>query len=212
MKSIIGRKLGMTQVFGEKGIVIPVTVIEAGPCVVTQIKTKEKDGYDAVQFAFEEIKKNRVNKPMAGTFKKAGTTPKRFIREFRVEGENTYKVGDIITCEVFAPGDLVDVTAKTKGHGYTGTIKRWNFQRQRMTHGNSRSHRVPGSTGSTSSVSRVFKNVKMAGHFGNEQVTIQNLTVVKTDKDKNCILVRGGIPGADGAFVSVNTAVKGGAK
>jgi len=212
MKQIIGRKLGMTQVFGDKGVVIPVTVIEAGPCAVIQIKTKEKDGYDAVVVAFEDIRKGLVNKPKAGTFKKAGVAPKRFIREFRIEGESTYKVGDVITCEVFASGDLVDVTAKTKGHGFSGTIKRWNFQRQRMTHGNSRSHRVPGSIGSTSSVSRVFKNMKMSGHFGNEQVTIQNLTVVKTDKEKNCLFVKGGVPGADGALVSISTAVKGGVK
>lgn len=211
-KYILGRKIGMTQIFGDKGVVIPVTVLEAGPCVVIQIKTLEKDGYWAVQVAFEDIKKARANKPRTGAFKKAGTAPKRIMREFRLEAEPTFKVGDTITCETFAAGDIVDVTSRTKGRGFTGTIKRWNFARQRMTHGNSRSHRVPGSIGANSFPSRVFPGQKMTGQYGNEQVTIQNLTVVRVDKDKNCILIKGGIPGPDGALVSVKTAVKRGDK
>jgi len=202
----------MTQTFTENGAVIAVTVVEAGPCVVTQIKNNEKDGYWAVQVAFEDIKKNRTNKPRAGAFKIAGTTPKRIVREFRVEGEPTFKVGDTITCEVFAQGDIVDVTSRTKGRGYTGTIKRWNFARQRMTHGNSRSHRVPGSIGACAYPGRVFPGKKMTGQYGNEQVTIQNLTIVKVDKDKNCLLIKGGIPGPDGALVTVKPAVKRGDK
>ena len=212
MKYIIGRKLGMTQIFGDKGIVIPVTVIEAGPCVVTQIKTKEKDGYSAIQIGFEDVKKNRVNKPIGGVFKKAGVAPKGVLREFHVEDPNAFKIGDIITCETFAANDVVDVTAKTKGHGFSGTIKRWNFHRQPMTHGNSRSHRVVGSLGANTWPARVFPNKKMPGHYGCEQVTIQNLTIVRVDKDKNCLLVKGGVPGAEGALVAVRTAVKGGTK
>jgi large subunit ribosomal protein L3 len=210
MKSIIGRKLGMTQIFTDKGEVIPVTVVEAGPCFVVQVKTTEKDGYDAVVVAFEDIKKARANKPETGTFKKANVTPKRFLREIKLDG--TYNLGDKITCEQFIAGDVVDVTGFTKGRGFTGTIKRWNFQRQRMTHGNSRSHRVVGSMGSNTWPARVIKNKKMPGQYGNEQVTIQNLTVVKIDADKNCLFVKGGIPGCDGALVSIRTAVKGGAK
>jgi len=209
---IIGRKLGMTQIFGEKGIVVPVTVVQAGPCVVVQLKTKEKEGYDAIVIGFEDIKKNRANKPMAGAFKKANVTPKRVLREFHVEDINAFKVGDTITCETFNVGDMIDVTSRTKGRGFTGTIKRWNFHRQKETHGNSRSVRVPGSLGANSDPSRVFKNKKMPGQYGNEQVTILNLTIAGVDKDKNCLLVKGGIPGPEGVLVSVRNAVKGGAK
>ena len=208
MKGILGRKLGMTQTFTENGAVIAVTVVEAGPCVVTQIKNMGKDGYFAVQVAFEDMKKSRVNKPRAGVFKKVGTAPKRVIREFRVCEEPKFKVGDTITCEIFSAGDAVDVTSRTKGRGFTGTIKRWNFARQRMSHGNSRSHRVPGSIGANSAPSRVMPGKKMTGQYGNEQVTIQNLTIVKVDKDKNCLLIKGGIPGPDGALVTVKSAVK----
>lgn len=207
----------MTQIFGDKGIVIPVTVVEAGPCVVTQIKTKEKDGYDAVQIGFEDAKKNATNKPSAGLFKKAGVTPKKVLREFRIDDNGTaeaptYKLGDVIACDLFAVNDIVDVTSKTKGHGFSGTIKRWNFHRQRMTHGNSRSHRVPGSVGSNSDPSRVFPGKKLPGQYGHEQVTIQNLTIAGVDKAKNCLLIKGGIPGPDGSLVGIRTAVKGGKK
>ena len=203
----------MTQIFGDKGIVIPVTVVQAGPCVITQIKTDEKDGYSSVQIAFEDIKKNRANKPEAGHFKKAGVTPKRVLREFRVDDISAHKIGDVITVETFTIGDIVDVTARTKGRGFTGVIKRWNFSRQQMSHGNSRSHRAPGSIGANSDPSRVFPGKKMAGQYGNEQVTIQNLTIVGVDKAKNCILIKGGIPGPDKALVVIRNAVKsGGAK
>jgi len=208
-KYIIGRKLGMTQVFGDKGIVIPVTVVEAGPCVITQIKEKDKDGYVAVQIAFENIRKNLVNKPMAGVFKKANTTPKRILKEFRVEDASNLKVGDTITCETFAVGDVVDCTSKTKGRGFTGVIKRWNQQRVgSMSHGTGPIHRSVGSMSAHTEPSRVFKNKHMAGQYGVEQVTIQNLTVVKIDAAKNCLFIKGGIPGPDGALVSVKTAVK----
>ena len=209
----------MTQIFdtegkfGAKGTVVPVTVIEAGPCVVTQIKTEGVDGYAAVQVAFEDIKKNRTNKPQAGHFKKAGVTPKRILREFRVTTQGAeLKVGDVITCDMFSAGDLVDVTARTKGRGFTGVIKRWNQRRQPMSHGCSVTHRAPGSMGANSFPSRVFPGKKLAGQYGNEQVTISNLTIVKVDKEKNCLLVKGGVPGPEGALVSIRTAVKGGAK
>jgi len=209
----IGRKIGMTQVFVKNGEVVPCTVVEVGPSVVTQVKTKDKDGYVAVQVAFEDIRKALVNKPRAGVFKKASTAPKRILKEFRVDGEPTYKVGDTITCELFAEGDVVDVTARTKGRGFTGVIKRWNNQRiGSMSHGTGPIHRAVGSMSAHTEPSRVFKNKHMAGQYGNEQVTIQNLTVVRVDKDKNCVFVKGGIPGADGGLVSIKTAVKGGVK
>jgi large subunit ribosomal protein L3 len=208
-KYIIGRKLGMTQVFGDKGVVIPVTVVEAGPCVITQIKDKSTDGYTAVQIAFENIRKNLVNKPRAGVFKKANTAPKRILREFRIENAENLKVGDTITCETFAVGDIVDVTSKTKGRGFTGVIKRWNQHRVgSMSHGTGPIHRSVGSMSAHTEPSRVFKNKHMAGQYGVEQVTIQNLSVVKIDAAKNCLFIKGGIPGPDGALVSVKTAVK----
>jgi len=204
----------MTQIFGDKGVVIPVTVVRAGPCVISQLKTEEKDGYNAVQIAFEDKKKNRTIKPEAGLFKKIGVAPKKFLKEFRVETTEGLSVGDVITCETFKEKDIVDVTANTKGRGYAGVIKRWNFARGTMSHGNSRAHRAPGSLGANSDPSRVFKNKKMSGHYGNEQVTIQNLAIVGVDKDKNCILIKGGIPGPNGALVVIKNAVKnnGGAK
>ena len=213
MKSILGIKEGMTQIFGDKGVVIPVTVIKAGPCAIVQIKTKEVDGYTAIVVAFEDIKKARVNKPIAGIFKKAGVTPKRHLQEFRVEEIGEMKVGDVLTVENFAVGDAIDVTAKTKGHGTTGRIKRWNQQRGPMAHGSSTFHRMGGSVASgNSNPSRIFKNTHMAGQYGNETVTLQNLTVVRVDADKNCLLVKGGIPGANGALITIKSAVKGGAK
>jgi len=209
-KNILGKKAGMTQVFDSTGKVIPVTVIEAGPCVVTQIKTVEVDGYNAIQVGFAEVRKSLANKPETGTFKKAGVTPRRFLREFHVADVAAYTLGQEIKCNVFADGDLVDVTAKTKGHGFTGVIQRWNQSRVGpMSHGTGPIHRSAGSMGANSCPSRVFPGKHGAGQYGDEQVTVQNLTVIKVDADKNCILVKGGIPGAEGALVSIKAAVKG---
>lgn len=205
-KAILGKKLGMTQIFSDNGLVVPVTVVEAGPCYVTQVKTKSVDGYDAVQVAYSDIREKLVNKAQLGAFKKAEIAPKRFVKEFKLEGE--YKLGDVINCDVFAEGDFVDVTGKTKGHGYTGTIKRWNFQRHRMTHGNGPVHRKPGSIGANTFPAKVFKGKKMTGRYGNEQVTVQNLKVVKVDTERNVILIKGAIPGPKGALVAIKESVK----
>ena len=205
-KALLGKKIGMTQIFSENGLVVPVTVIEAGPCYVTQVKTQNNDGYDAVQLAYSDIRESLVNKPQLGQFKKAEVTPKRFVKEFKLEGE--YKLGDVIKCSVFAEGDLVDVSGKSKGHGYTGTIKRWNFRRHRMTHGNGPVHRHPGSIGSNTYPAKVFKGKKLSGRYGNESVTIQNLTVVKVDLDRNILLVKGAVPGPKGSMVCIKEAVK----
>ena len=209
MKGILGIKRGMTQIFGEKGIVIPVTVIEAGPCVVVQVKQESTDGYHSVVVGFGEKRKNITNKPMTGQFKKAGTTPKRYLKEFRVSPDNTLKAGDEFKCDVFQEGDFVDVTSKTKGRGFTGVIKRWNQSRVGpMSHGTGPVHRHVGSMGANSEPSRVFKNKKMAGQYGNEKVTIQNLQIVKVDTAKNVILVKGGIPGPEGGLVTIKPAIK----
>lgn len=205
-KALLGKKLGMTQIFSEKGLVIPVTVVEAGPCYVTQVKTTATDGYNAVQLAYSDIREKLVNKPALGQFKKANVTPKRFVKEFKLDGE--YQLGQELKCDVFAEGDMVDVTGKTKGHGYTGVIKKWNFGRMRMSHGNGPVHRHSGSIGSNTYPGKVFKGKKMSGRYGNEQVTIQNLQVVKVDLDRNIILVKGAIPGAKGSLVSIKEAVK----
>lgn len=205
-KALLGKKLGMTQIFSEKGLVIPVTVIEAGPCYVTQVKTLKTDGYDAVQLAYSDIREQLVNKPALGQFKKANVTPKRFLKEFKLDGE--YQLGQEIRCDVFAEGELVDVSGKTKGHGYTGVIKKWNFGRMRMSHGNGPVHRHSGSIGSNTYPGKVFKGKKMSGRYGNENVTIQNLQVVKVDLERNILLVKGAIPGAKGSLVSIREAVK----
>ncbi len=205
-KAILGKKLGMTQIFSDNGLVVPVTVVEAGPCYVTQIKTKSVDGYDAVQVAYQDAKEKHVNKAQLGAFKKAEVAPKRILKEFKLEGE--YKLGDVINCDVFAEGDYVDVTGRTKGHGYAGTIKRWNFQRHRMTHGNGPVHRKPGSIGANTYPGKVFKGKKMTGRYGNEQVTVQNLKVVKVDSDRNVILIKGAIPGPKGTVVAIKQSVK----
>ena len=213
MRGILGTKLGMTQVFGDKGVVIPVTVVQAGPCVVLQVKTEAIDGYNAIVVGFGEKPKRLVNKPEQGAFKKAGTDPKRHRKEFRVDANHEFKVGDEIKADVFSEGDVVDVTAKTKGRGFTGVIQRWNYSRVGpMSHGTGPVHRHVGSMGANSDPSRVFKNKKMAGQYGNEKVTIQNLTVVKVDTAKNVLLIKGGIPGPEGALVTVRSAVKGGGK
>ncbi len=207
-KAILGKKLGMTQIFTNEGIVVPVTVVEAGPCYVTQVKTLQKDGYEAVQVAFDEKRENLVNKPELGQFKKAGITPKRYVKEFRFDNANEYNLGDKIECTVFAEGDVVDVTGTTKGHGTSGTIKRWNFRRHRMSHGNGPNHRHPGSIGAGTFPAKVFKGKKMYGRYGNEQVTILNLKIVKVDADRNVLLIKGAIPGNNGSLVSVREAVK----
>ena len=212
-KFILGTKLGMTQIFDKTGKVIPVTVIEAGPCVVTQIKTEGVDGYYAVQLGFSDIRKSLVNKPRTGTFKKAKVTPKRYLREYRLENVDGIELGKEIKCDIFAEGDVVDVTSRTKGRGFTGVIKRWNQSRVGpMSHGTGPIHRSAGSMGANSDPSRVFPGKHNAGQYGNEQVTIQNLTIVKVDTEKNCLLVKGGVPGPEGVLVSVKSAVKRGTK
>ena len=208
-KGIIGKKIGMTQIFDEAGNVVPVTVIEAGPCVVVQKKTTETDGYDSVQLGFEDIADKKLTKPVAGHFAKAGVAAKRHLKEFRLDDAKTMNVGDVVAADTFTAGDRVDVTGITKGRGYSGVIKRWNCHKLRMTHGVGPVHRQPGSMGANSSPSRIFKNKKMAGQYGNEQVTVQNLNVVRVDAEKNLIAVKGAIPGAKGGIVFVRNTVKG---
>ena len=207
-KGIIGKKLGMTQIFDEKGNVVPVTLIEAGPCAVVQKKTVANDGYDAVQLAFAEASEKHLTKAEMGHFKKAGVSPKKHLKEFRFDDCSQYNVGDVITVDTFAAGDKVDVTGMTKGHGYTGVVKRWNCHILRMTHGTGPVHRQPGSMGANSTPSRIYKNKKMAGQYGNEQVTVQNLKVVKIDSENNLIAVKGAIPGAKDGIVFVRDSVK----
>ena len=207
-KAIIGRKLGMSQIFAQDGSVIPVTFIEAGPCYVTQVKNKETDGYEAVQMAFGSIKEKNVNKCQTGHFKKAGVEPKRILKEFRLDDISNFTVGQEVKCDLFAEGEKVDVSGVTKGHGFSGVIKRWNAHRLKMTHGVGPVHREVGSMGANSTPSRVFKNKKMPGQYGHENVTIQNLTVVRVDADRNLLLVKGAIPGPNQSIVTVKTAVK----
>ena len=207
-KGIIGKKIGMTQIFDEIGNVIPVTVIEAGPCVVTQKKTSENDGYEAVQLGFIDAKEKQMSKPAKGHFAKAGVAAKKHLKEFRLEDCSALNVGDAITAETFAAGDKVDVTGTTKGRGYTGAIKRWNHHTLCSTHGVGPIHREVGSMGANSTPSRVFKNKKMAGQYGNEQVTVLNLKVVKIDAEKNLIAVKGAIPGAKNGIVFIRDSVK----
>ena len=207
-KGIIGKKIGMTQIFDEVGNVIPVTVIEAGPCVVAQKKTAENDGYDAVQLGFIDAKEKQLSKPAKGHFEKAGVAAKKHLKEFRLEGAAAMNVGDVITADTFAAGEKVDVTGITKGRGYTGAIKRWNHHTLCSTHGVGPIHREVGSMGANSSPSRVFKNKKMAGQYGNEQVTVLNLKVVKIDAEKNLIAIKGAIPGAKNGIVFIRDSVK----
>ena len=206
-KGIIGKKLGMTQIFDEKGNVVPVTLIEAGPCVVAQKKTVETDGYEAVQLAFEDVKKKNVNKAQLGHFAKAGISPKRHLKEFRLDDCSALEAGSVVTVDTFAEGEKVDITGITKGHGYTGAIKRWNLHKLRMTHGVGPVHRQSGSMG-VIDPARIFKNKKMAGQYGNEQVTILNLVAVKIDAEKNLIAVKGAVPGAKGGIVFIRDSVK----
>ena len=206
-KAIIGRKVGMTQIFDEKGNVIPVTVIEAGPCSVVQVKTVETDGYDAVQLGFGTVKDKKINKPEKGHFTKVKVTPTKHLREFRVDDVSNVKVGDEIKADVFTAGETVDIQGTTKGKGFQGVIKRHGQSRGPMGHG-SMYHRRPGSMGSTSTPGRVFKGKKLPGHMGCLTVTIQNLKVVRVDLDKNCILVKGSVPGNKGAILKIKSAVK----
>jgi len=207
-KAIIGRKLGMTQLFSQDGKVIPVTVIEAGPCPVVQVKTLERDGYSAVKLGFDETSEKSLNKPQAGQFKKAGVPAQKVLKEFRLDGAEAMTVGSVVTCDVFAEGDKIDVSGVTKGHGYTGAIKRWNTHRLKETHGVGPVHRSVGSMGANSSPSRVFKGKKMAGQYGHENVTILNLEVVKVDKERNAILVKGAVPGPVKGIVTLRNSVK----
>lgn len=207
MKGILGRKLGMTQVFDENTCVVPVTVVQAGPMVVTQIKTVEKDGYNAIQVGFEDAKEKHVNKPVKGHFEKAGVALKRNLAEFRVEDVAGYEVGQEIKADIFQAGEKIDVTATSKGKGFQGVIKRHNQSRGPETHG-SRYHRRPGSMGAASDPSRVFKGKKLPGHMGSQTKTIQNLEVVSVDVEKNLILVKGAIPGPKKGLVTVKEAVK----
>jgi large subunit ribosomal protein L3 len=207
-KGIIGKKVGMTQLFDDKGNVVPVTIIEAGPCTIVQKKTIETDGYNAVQFGFQDVPDKRVTKPEKGHFDKAGVSPKKVLREFRFENIDSFNVADIIKADTFAPGDRVDVVGTSKGKGFTGVIKRWNQHRLKMTHGTGPVHRQVGSMGSNTDPSRVMKGKHMAGHLGSERVTIQNLDVVKVDVENNLIALKGAIPGPRGSIVIVTNSVK----
>ncbi len=206
-KAIIGKKLGMTQVFGEKGEVIPVTVIEAGPCTVVQVKTCETDGYEAIKLGFGEVKEKKLTKPAKGQFAKLKLQPKKYLREFRVENVADYEVGKELKADVFAVGDMVDVQGTSKGKGFQGVIKRHGQHRGPMGHG-SMYHRRPGSMGPTSTPGRVFKGKKLPGHMGSRTITIQNLEVVRVDLDKNVILVKGSVPGAKGSILKIKNTVK----
>ena len=206
-KAIMGTKLGMSQVFNADGTVIPVTVVLAGPCPVVQVKNAEKDGYNAIQIGYGAIKEKNVTKPVAGHFKKANVGPVRKLRELRLADCSAYNVGDQIKCDVFAAGEKVDVTGTSKGKGFAGAVKRWNHHIGPKAHG-SGYHRGVGSMGACSTPSRVFKNKKMSGHLGNERVTVQNLTVVKVDTERNLILIKGAVPEPKGGFVVVRDSVK----
>ena len=207
-KAIIGKKVGMTQIFDESGKVIPVTVVEAGPCVVTQKKTVETDGYTAVQLGFEDVKEAKLTKPEAGHLKKAGVEAKKYLKEFKLEDAADMNVGDVVKADTFAAGDWIDVTGISKGHGYQGVIKRHGAHRTDMTHGGGPVHRHAGSMGASSHQSRIFPGKIGAGQMGNEQVTIENLEVVKVDAELNMIVIRGAIPGPKGGLVYIRNTVK----
>lgn len=207
-KGLIGKKIGMTQLFDEKGNVVPVTVIEAGPCAVTQKKTVENDGYDAIQLGFGDVKVQRVNKPMQGHFAKADVAPKKVLKEFRLDDCAALNVGDILKADTFEVGDRVDVVGTSKGKGTAGAIKRWNFGRLKETHGSGPVVRHAGSLGACSDPSRVFKGKKLAGHLGSERVTIQNLDIVKVDAENNLIAIKGAIPGPKGGIVVLKNSIK----
>ena len=207
-KGIIGKKMGMTQIFDENGKVVPVTVVEAGPCTVVQKKTVESDGYVAVQLGYGDISAKKVSKPTKGHFDKADVAPKRTLREFRLDDISAMNVGDILKADVFAVGDRIDVVGTSKGKGYAGAIKRWNQHRLRESHGTGPVARHAGSMGSCSTPSRVFKGKRLPGHLGAERVTIQNLKVVKVDAENNLIAIKGAIPGPKGSVVCISDSVK----
>ena len=206
-KAIIGKKVGMTQIFDEKGNVIPVTVIEAGPCTVVQKKTVENDGYASVQLGFEDLADKKTTKPQKGHFEKAGVSAKKYLKEFRLEKAAEMNVGDVVKADVFAAGDKIDVIGTSKGHGYTGAIQRWNQHTGPMAHG-SKYHRGVGSLSANSTPSRVFKNKKMSGHYGVDRVTTLNLSVVRVDAERNLLLVRGAVPGPNGGTLVIRDSVK----
>jgi len=207
-KGLIGKKIGMTQLFDERGNVVPVTVIEAGPCTVIMKKTIENDGYEAVQLGFGDVKVQRVTKPMKGHFNKTNTPPKKSLKEFKLEDINSLNVGDILKADTFAPGDIVDVVGTSKGKGTAGAIKRWNFSRLKESHGTGPVARHAGSLGACSDPSRVYKGKKLAGHLGHERVTIQNLNVIKVDAENNLIAIKGAVPGPKGGIVLISDSVK----
>lgn len=207
-KAIIGKKIGMSQIFEENGRVIPVTVVEAGPCPVVQKKTVEKDGYAALQIGYGKVNVKTVNKPDAGHFKKTGIEPTRVLKEFRLDNSADYEVGQVIKADIFAVGDKVDISGTSKGKGFSGTIKRWNFHIGPKAHG-SGYHRGVGSMGSNSNPSRVFKNKKMPGQYGNEKCTVQNLMIVRVDVERNLLLIKGAVPGARGGIVTLKQSCKG---
>jgi len=206
-KAILGKKVGMTQIFTEDGNVIPVTVVEAGPCVVVQKKTEERDGYNAIQVGFGTIKENKVNKPTKGHFNKAGVEYRKYLKELKLENSDQYEPGQEIKVDIFAQGDHVDVSGVSKGKGFAGVIKRWNQHRGPMSHG-SKYHRGPGSMGAATDPSRVFKSKRMPGHMGHENVTVQNLEVVKVYADRNLLLVKGAVPGPKGGLLVIKETVK----
>ena len=207
-KAIIGRKAGMTQIFAPDGRMIPVTVVEAGPCPVVQVKTAESDGYTALKLGFDETSEKALNKPDFGQFKKAGVKPCKVLKEVRLEKVDGFKVGDFIKADIFAAGERVDVAGVSKGHGFTGVIKKWNQHRLKETHGVGPVHREPGSMGSISDPSRVFKHKHLAGHWGVENVTVQNLEIVRVDAERNAVLIKGAIPGPKGSIVTISDSVK----
>ena len=207
MKAIIGKKVGMSQIFDENGHVIPVTVIEAGPCVVVQKKTSEKEGYEAVQLGYEDVPERKLTKPEMGHLNKAGVSPKKHLREFNLENAAELNVGDIVKADTFKVGDFVDITGTSKGHGFTGAIARWNHHTGPMAHG-SKYHRGVGSLSANSDPSRVFKNKHMSGHYGVDRVTVQNLEVVSVDAERNLLLVKGAVPGPNGGLLIIRDTVK----
>ena len=208
MKEIIGKKLGMTQIFSAEGLIIPVTVVEAGPCSVLQHKTVEKDGYEAVKVAFQNTRESLKTKAELGEFKKAKVDAKKYVAELRFDNYDNLAVGSEVKCDIFNEGEKVDVSGTTRGRGFTGVIQRWNSARHRMTHGVSLVHRAPGSSGANSSVSRVLKGMKGPGHYGHEKVTIQNLEIVRVDTNRNVLLIKGSVPGPKGAILKIKSAVK----
>ncbi len=206
MAGMIGKKLGMTQIYNEKDALVPVTLILAGPCPVVQVKEETADGYRAVRVGFEDVPAERLNRPDRGIFTKSGVSPKRVLREFRLAADHAYSVGDIIDVGIFATGDLVDVTGTSKGKGFAGGVKRHHFKGGPKSHGQSDRHRAPGSVGSSSYPSRVFKGLRMAGRMGNHQVTTKGLSVVRVDKERNLLFVEGAVPGARGGYLLIRKA------